>query len=244
MAFKKSKSAVGESSGIESSAVDASVDKAVGSEGQGDTGVAGSVEGEVAGGSVQGGEPVGDEGVVSNGAASDGEGGQAGEPMDGAEGAAVDVEALQREILTLGEQVRSAEDRYLRLSAEFDNYRRRTQREKQALVEQAASRTIRDLLPVLDDFDRALLSSRESDDLSALLEGLELIRRNLDRFLSDCGVSEMSALGEALDTDYHEAVTVRKVEDPGQRGRVVEVVKKGYLLHGSVVRHAQVIVGE
>lgn len=149
-----------------------------------------------------------------------------------------------KELTTLQTQLEEATDRYLRLSAEFDNYRKRTHREKQELISTAAASTIKGLLPVLDDFDRALVNTKESDDLAALQEGLELVKKNMDKFLRSVGVTEIEAEGLALDTDFHDAVTTMPAPEPSQKNKIVQVIKKGYLLNGNVIRHAQVIVGE
>lgn len=151
------------------------------------------------------------------------------------------LEAKNEELKQLAEQ---KNDSYVRLNAEFDNYRRRTLREKQDLVSTAAASTIKELLPVLDDFDRAIANSEMSDDKQALLEGLLLVKRNIDKFLQGCGVSEIEALGLPLDTDIHDAITTLAVQEEDRKGKIVEVIKKGYRLNGVVVRHAQVIVGE
>ena len=131
----------------------------------------------------------------------------------------------------------------MRLSAEFDNYRKRTLREKQELVATASEATLTKLLPVVDDFERALQNSNSADP-EAMRMGLELIYKLLTRFLQENGVSEIEAMHQELNTDFHDAVTQFKVEDESLRGKVVDVLRKGYLLNGRVLRHAQVVIGE
>lgn len=133
-------------------------------------------------------------------------------------------------------------DKYIRLSAEFDNYRKRTLREKQELVAVASEATLLKLLPVVDDFERALQSN--TTDVEGMRTGMELIYKLLQRFLQENGVTEIVALDQELNTDFHDAVTQFKVEDESKRGHVVDVVRKGYLLNGRVLRHAQVVIGE
>ena len=133
-------------------------------------------------------------------------------------------------------------DKFIRLSAEFDNYRKRTLREKQELVAVASEATLLKLLPILDDFERALQSN--TTDIEGMRTGMELIYRLLLRFLQENGVTEIEALDQELNTDYHDAVTQFKVEDASKRGHVVDVLRKGYMLNGRVLRHAQVVIGE
>jgi grpE len=133
-------------------------------------------------------------------------------------------------------------DKYIRLSAEFDNYRKRTLREKQELVAVASEATLLKILPVVDDFERALQSN--TTDVEGMRTGMELIYKLLQRFLQENGVTEIEALDQELNTDFHDAVTQFKVEDESKRGHVVDVVRKGYLLNGRVLRHAQVVIGE
>lgn len=154
------------------------------------------------------------------------------------------VAMLEKECEAQKQAAQMAKEQYLRLSAEFDNYRRRTLREKQDLVSSAAASTIKELLPVLDDFDRAIVSAETSDDMQALLEGLRLVQRNIRRFLQSCGVVEIEAMGLPLDTDSHDAITTLAVPEDERKGKIVDVIKKGYSLNGAVLRHAQVIVGE
>jgi len=133
-------------------------------------------------------------------------------------------------------------DKFIRLSAEFDNYRKRTLREKQELVAVASEGTLLKLLPVVDDFERALQSN--TTDVEGMRTGMELIYKLLIRFLQENGVTEIEALDQELNTDFHDAVTQFKVEDESKRGHVVDVLRKGYLLNGRVLRHAQVVIGE
>ena len=135
-------------------------------------------------------------------------------------------------------------DRYLRLVAEFDNFRRRTAKERMDLVVNAAEDTIKGLLPVLDDFERAIdILSKSTGDIKAALEGTELIHNKLTVYLISKGLKKIEAVGESLDTDFHEAVAQFPVEEDAKKNRIIDVVQQGYTLNGKVIRFAKVVVG-
>ena len=165
------------------------------------------------------------------------------EPSEKEGEATLDVKVLAEQAELAKQEAEEWKDKYLRLSAEFDNYRKRTLREKQELVATASEATLTKLLPVVDDFERALLNSTSADPESMRV-GLELIYKLLTRFLQESGVSEIEAMHQELNTDFHDAVTQFKVDDEALRGKVVDVLRKGYLLNGRVLRHAQVVIGE
>lgn len=135
-------------------------------------------------------------------------------------------------------------EKYLRLSAEFDNYRKRTVKEKAELIKNAAEDTLSKILPVVDNFERALSSMEKSDDVAALREGVELIYNSFKDFLSQNGVKEIDCLHTDFNTDEQEAVT--KIPAPSEelKGKVVDCIQKGYTLNGKVMRFAKVVVGE
>lgn len=142
------------------------------------------------------------------------------------------------------EQVNEWKDKYLRLSAEFDNYRKRTLKEKMDLIVLGGEDIIRALLPVLDDMDRALDAMHKTDDVKAVRIGIELIAQKLRDTLRNKGIDEIAAIGTELDTDFHEAVAKIPAADGGQKGKIVEVVQKGYTFKDKVLRHSKVVVGE
>lgn len=159
------------------------------------------------------------------------------------------TECDPKALAALENELNAQKDKFLRLSAEFDNYRKRTLREKQELVASAAGQTLLRLLPVVDDFDRALENAKHMDAETpegprAVLEGLELIQKSLLDFLKNSGVREIEALGQDLDTDYHDAVTKLPTDDQAMKGKIINIIKKGYTLNGTVLRHAQVVIGE
>ena len=134
-------------------------------------------------------------------------------------------------------------DKYIRLSAEFDNYRKRTLREKMELIESGGEDVIKSMLSVMDDFDRALSAMQSATDVASVREGVELISQKMRDALKAKGVSEIAAKGEVLDTDLHEAVAKFPAGEE-QKGKVIDVVQKGYKLKEKVVRYAKVVVGE
>ena len=136
------------------------------------------------------------------------------------------------------------QDKYIRLSAEFDNYRKRTLREKIELSKTGGESVIMSILPVVDDFDRAMISMRDTEDCNAVKEGLELINVKLSAFLKQNGVREIEAFHEQFDRDIHEAVTNIPVDDASLKGKVIEVIRKGYTLNEKVIRFPKVVVGE
>ncbi|MFI3315323.1 MAG: nucleotide exchange factor GrpE [Rikenellaceae bacterium] len=150
----------------------------------------------------------------------------------------VDTETL------LAAEVKNWQDKYMRLSAEFDNYRKRTLKEKMELMGSASEGVIQSILPILDDFDRASEAMSKSDDIESLRSGIELINKRFSDIMQKQGVTEIAALGEELNTDFHDAIAKFPVDDEQKKGKVIDVVEKGYMLKDKVVRFAKVVVGE
>lgn len=134
-------------------------------------------------------------------------------------------------------------DKYLRLFSEFDNFRKRTLKEKIELNKTASEEIITALLPVLDDFERAIIALESEQDVKESLEGILLIYNKFLKTLQQKGLEEMQALHQTFDTDFHEALTNIPASKPELKGKVVDVIQKGYLLHGKVIRFARVVVG-
>lgn len=146
------------------------------------------------------------------------------------------------EVNKLKEEVANSKDKYLRLYSEFENFRRRTAKEKLEMVQSANEQLIKSLIPVLDDFDRAEKSFSEKSDKDA--EGFKLIQSKFKKVLDLYGVKPMDVKqGSDFNTDLHEAITQVPSPDPSLKGKVVDVVEKGYLLNDKVVRFAKVVVG-
>lgn len=134
-------------------------------------------------------------------------------------------------------------DKYLRLYSEFDNFRKRTSRERADLIKTAGEDIFKSLLPVLDDFERALKAISDDSTAGSIKEGVSLIQNKLKKILVQRGLEEMNAQGTSFDPDLHEALTNVDAEE-GMKGKVVDEVEKGYLLNGKVIRHAKVVVGK
>ena len=155
----------------------------------------------------------------------------------------VKMQEMEKKVAELEEKAAKDKDDYIRLMAEFDNFRRRTSQEKLEIVSMASMETIKGLLPVLDDCERALKVLLESDDSDAAKEGTELIYSKLMGYLKSKGLAVIEALGEDFDTDLHEAVAQFPVQEDDQKGKVFDVVQTGYTLNGKVIRFAKVVVG-
>ena len=153
------------------------------------------------------------------------------------------IEELEKKVAELEEKTAKDKDDYIRLMAEFDNFRRRTAQEKLELVSMASTDTIKGLLPVLDDCERALKVLLESNDSDAAKEGTELIFNKLMSYLKSKGLAVIEAMNQPFDTDLHEAVAQFPVQDEEQKGKVFDVVQTGYTLNGKVIRFEKVVVG-
>lgn len=149
----------------------------------------------------------------------------------------------QEKIDKLTAELAEERDQYLRLQAEWDNYRRRTAKERLELIDNAGKDILKGFLPVLDDCQRALQVLRDSKADPAAIEGTELIYNKLMTYLKSRGVEPIEARGAAFDTDYHEAVAQFPVDDPEKKNTVIDVTQEGYTLNGNVIRYAKVVVG-
>lgn len=144
----------------------------------------------------------------------------------------------------LADAVKEWQDKYLRLSAEFDNYRKRTLKEKMELVATGGEDVIKSLLGVMDDIDRALAAMETAKDVDSVRQGVVLIHQKLMDTLRARGLEEIEAIGQELDTDLHEAVAKVPVQEEEKKGKIIDVVQKGYKLKDKVTRYAKVVVGE
>jgi len=141
------------------------------------------------------------------------------------------------------EEIAELNDRYLRLYSEFDNYKRRTAKERLELFKTAGEDIIVSLLPVLDDLDRAMKAAQDSKEAKEVRQGMELIKSKLMATLEQKGLEPMNSKGKPFDTDNHEAITKIPAPKKKLKGKVVDVIEKGFLLNGKVIRHAKVVVG-
>lgn len=153
------------------------------------------------------------------------------------------IEELEKQVKELSEKVAKEKDDYIRLMAEFDNFRRRTSQEKLDLVSVASEDTIKGLLPVLDDCERAIAALKDSTDSAAAKEGTKLIYGKLTAYLKSKGLAPIEAMDKPFDTDVHEAVAQMPVQEEEKKGKIFDVVQTGYTLNGKVIRFAKVVVG-
>lgn len=154
-----------------------------------------------------------------------------------------ELENALKELEDVKKKSAETNDKYLRMVAEFDNYRRRTSKERLEFVATAGEDVIKGILPVLDDFEHALKLLGETNSNQECIDGTQLIYKKLTDYLKTKGVAEIKAVGETFDTDYHEAVAQIPAPDPRQKNMVVEVIQKGYTLKGKIIRYAKVVIG-
>ena len=142
------------------------------------------------------------------------------------------------------QMVREEKDKYLRLSAEFDNYRKRTLKEKAELIKNGGEKTLTAILPVLDDFERALKNMEASEETKAMKEGVELIFSKFQKILGQEGLQKIETEGQAFDTDFHEAIALIPAPSEDLKGKILDCVQTGYMLNEKVIRHAKVAVAQ
>lgn len=169
----------------------------------------------------------------------------AAEPgLDDAPMGEVELERLRTELEARKLEHDALHDKYIRLHAEFDNFRKRTAKERMELLMSAGAEAIQSILPVLDDMDRAIAHNAEVNDIAAVKQGFTLIQQKFVNVLVAHGVKEMQAKGQAFDPELHDAISQVPAPDPKMKGMVLDVVEKGYLLNEKVLRHAKVLVGQ
>ena len=153
-------------------------------------------------------------------------------------------EELEKELEKAQGTIDEQKDKYLRLSAEFDNYRKRTMKEKAELILNGGEKSLSSILPIVDDFERAIKTMETATDVSAVKEGVELIYNKFMAVLGQNGVKVIETKDQPLDTDYHEAIAVIPAPSEEQKGKILDCVQTGYTLNDKVLRHAKVVVGE
>lgn len=152
--------------------------------------------------------------------------------------------SAEDEVEKLKSELEKEKKEYLFLMAEFDNFRKRTLKEKSELIKNAAESAFKGLLPIVDDFERALKASEGSEDANAMREGMELIYKKLKKYMEQNGVKEMDPEDKEFDADKHEAISVVPVPEENQKGKILDTVEKGYMINDKVLRHAKVVVGQ
>ena len=150
---------------------------------------------------------------------------------------------LEKQLADLQQQLEQEKKEYLFLMADFENFRKRTLKEKADLIKNGAEGAMRDLLPVVDDLERALDAINKGGDLESLKEGVDLIYNKFVKYLESQHVTAIDSTGKDFDTDVHEAVTMFPAPDPSLKGKVIDTTIKGYMINDKVLRHAKVVVG-
>ena len=149
---------------------------------------------------------------------------------------------LEKKLAEAAEKISILEDKYLRQAAEFDNYRKRTLKEKAEIIKNGGERVIESILPVLDDFERALSTMQKNEEAAIYLTAVELIYSKFVKILEQNGLKKIETKDQAFDTDYHEAIAMVPTPDESLKGKVLDCVQTGYTLNGKVIRFAKVVV--
>ena len=180
-------------------------------------------------------DPIQDENVVIDGDfAGDAEDTQAEQ----------EVNTLEDQLVELQAKVEKEHKEYLFLAAEFDNYRKRTLREKAEIIKNGGENVLKGILPIVDDFERGLKAAEADTDAKSVLEGMTLIYNKLVKFLESMGVKEMPSTGEIFNSDLHEAIAQVPSPSDDMKGKVLDTVQKGYMINDKVLRHAKVAVAQ
>ena len=153
-------------------------------------------------------------------------------------------EQLANMLAEAQQMVNEEKDRYLRLAAEFDNYRKRTIKEKAELIKNGAEKTLTAILPVLDDFERALKNLETTEETKAMKEGVELIFNKFNKVLEQEGLQKIETEGQNFDVDFHEAIALIPAPSEELKGKILDCVQTGYMLNDKVIRHAKVAVAQ
>lgn len=146
--------------------------------------------------------------------------------------------------LTFEDKYNEVNNKYLRLYSDFENFRKRNAKERIELIGSASAGVVKDILPIIDDFERAIVNNENSEDIESLKEGFKLIQHKLKHILVQKGLTDMESIGQPFDTDLHEAITNIPAPTEDLKGKVVDVAEKGYYLNDKVLRFAKVIVGQ
>lgn len=155
-----------------------------------------------------------------------------------------EIESLKDLLQKKSEEVEKEKKEYLFLMAEFDNFRKRTVRERADLIKSASEKVLAGLLPIVDDFERGLDATRDAENAEAVREGMQLIYNKLIKYMADNGVKAIESTGADFDTELHEAVAMVPADDTTPKGKVKDTVSKGYMLNDKVLRHAKVVVAQ
>ncbi|MDE5840585.1 MAG: nucleotide exchange factor GrpE, partial [Muribaculaceae bacterium] len=155
-----------------------------------------------------------------------------------------EVNTLENQLADLQAQVEKEKKEYLFLAAEFDNYRKRTLKEKAEIIKNGGENVLKGLLPIVDDFERGLKAAEADTDAKSVVEGMNLIYNKLIKYLESMGVKEMASTGEEFNSDLHEAIAQVPAPTEDMKGKVLDTVQKGYMINDKVLRHAKVAVAQ
>lgn len=150
----------------------------------------------------------------------------------------------EKKIAELQEQLEKEKKEYLFLMAEFDNFRRRTLKEKSEIIKNAGENVLKGLLPIMDDFERGIKAAENSPEADSVKEGVNLIYNKFKKYLNQNGVNEFDPADDNFDTEKHEAISVVPVPDEDKKGKILDTVEKGYTINDKILRHAKVVVGQ
>ena len=165
------------------------------------------------------------------------------EQPDNIQQEAVEVNEKDAENTELKAQLAELNDKYLRLYSDFDNFRKRTAKERIDIIQAGGEDVFKSLLPIMDDFERAIKSNAETNDVKAVNDGVNLIYNKLKSTLNHKGLTEMIAVGEPFNADIQEAITAIPAPSEDMKGKVIEELEKGYMLNGKIIRFAKVVIG-
>lgn len=155
-----------------------------------------------------------------------------------------ELESLKNMLQQREEALEKEKNEYLFLMAEFDNFKKRTLRERTDLLKSAAEKVLKGLLPIVDDFERGLEAIKDSSDVESVKQGMELIYNKLMKYLNQNGVTVIDTNGQPFDADIHEAIAMVPAPDEEGKGKIMDTVEKGYMLNDKVLRHPKVVVGQ
>ena len=155
-----------------------------------------------------------------------------------------ELESLKNMLQQREEALEKEKNEYLFLMAEFDNFKKRTLRERTDLMKSAAEKVLKGLLPIVDDFERGLEAIKDSSDVESVKQGMELIYNKLMKYLNQNGVTVIDTNGQPFDADIHEAIAMVPASDEEGKGKIMDTVEKGYMLNDKVLRHPKVVVGQ
>lgn len=155
-----------------------------------------------------------------------------------------EVKTLEDQLATAHEELEKQKKEYLFLAAEFDNYRKRTLKEKAEIIKNGGENVLKGLLPILDDFERGIKAAEADANAEAMLEGMKLIYNKLIKYMESLGVKVMDSTGQPFDADYHEAIAQVPAPSEDMKGKVLDTVQKGYMINDKVLRHAKVAVAQ